>query len=155
MGHEQGEHNMSQAQTVRKWAVAAGYEVGVRGRLAPAVWEAYAQAHDDFAREAPSGSASCGCGRRWVGVRECHCTVCHRHFGSVTSFDAHRVAFGSQIRCVDPVHVRSGGYPMKVKDTVWGPLYIADVGDREHFMTGDHTGLYDDVNLNQQPFQGE
>ena len=35
---------------------------------------------------------ACGqCGRRWSGRAECHCTVCHLHFGGVAAFDYHRL----------------------------------------------------------------
>ena len=32
-----------------------------------------------------------GCHRRWLSLAQCHCTVCHRQFGSISTFDAHRV----------------------------------------------------------------
>ena len=31
-----------------------------------------------------------GCHRSWIGGTECHCTLCHLHFGGVGAFKAHR-----------------------------------------------------------------
>jgi alpha-D-ribose 1-methylphosphonate 5-triphosphate synthase subunit PhnL len=40
----------------------------------------------------PKGSFGCNqCGRRWFGLSEGHCTVCHTNFSSDKSFDLHRV----------------------------------------------------------------
>lgn len=128
----------TQAQTVRTWARENGWTVGVRGVIAPAIWEAYANAHDGFSRVAPTGFASCLCGRQWAGLREAHCSVCHRHFSTPRNFDYHR----SSGSCADPLTVSvSGGHAMRVKDTVWGPIYVLD---KEHYLTGDDSGLYDD-----------
>lgn len=137
MDRQQGESDMTQAQAVRKWATAQGYDVGVRGRIAPAIWEAYAGAHSEFQRETPPGSASCKCGRNWTGVRECHCTVCHCHFSTVANFDAHR----PHGVCVNPLEARLGGYNLKAKATVWGTIYVTD---KEHYKTAELDGLYDD-----------
>lgn len=128
---------MTQAQAVRTWARTQGYEVAVRGRIAPDIWEAYAHAHDEFERETPNGTWRCSCGRNWTGLVECHCTVCHKHFSTVANFDAHR-PYG---HCVDPLEARLGGYSLKEKATVWGPIYVTD---KEHYRTAEHDGLYDD-----------
>lgn len=113
----------TQAQAVRTWAKTQGYEVGVRGRLAPAIWAAYKIAHDDFVREAPPGTASCGkCPRQWAGLRECHCTVCHQQFSTVDGFDAHRI----NGKCIDPPHARVKGDALRAKLTVWGVLWVRD-----------------------------
>jgi hypothetical protein len=39
-----------------------------------------------------------GCAVTWTGSSRCHCSACHRTFGGVGGFDAHRVRDG----CVDP-----------------------------------------------------
>lgn len=145
MGSGQG-GTVTQAQLVRTWAKSQGFEVGVRGRIAPAIWQAYANAHDGFAREAPAGTAHCDCGRQWTGLREAHCSVCHRHFSTPRNFDAHRQYASKKTRehviCVDPLTVTlDGGYPMKIVDTVWGPIYVVA---KDHYMTDDENGLYDD-----------
>lgn len=127
----------TQAQAVRAWARTQGYDVGVRGRIAPNVWEAYATAHDDFKRETPAGTARCGdCGRWWTGLRECHCTVCHAHFSTVDGFDAHRPS-GT---CINPLDARVKGDPLREKTTVWGPIFVRD---GEHWKTEGNEGLYD------------
>lgn len=132
----------TQAQAVRTWAREQGFEVGVRGVIAPAIWRAYENAHDGFSREVPTGSASCRCGRQWTGLREAHCTVCHRHFSTPRNFDYHRQATENATVCLDPTEVSvEGGHAMRAKDTVWGPLYVLD---KEHYLTGDDSGLYDD-----------
>lgn len=41
-----------------------------------------------------------GCGRRWSGHAECHCSACHQHFSSVATFDKHVTSAG---------HVQPGG----------------------------------------------
>lgn len=127
----------TQAQLVRAWAKDQGYELGQRGRIAPSIWEAYANSHDGKEREAPVGSASCKCGRRWVGLRECHCTVCHRQFSTIDNFDAHRV----DERCIDPAQARVKGDALRDKKTVWGVIYVRE---GEHWKTGKQEGLFDD-----------
>ena len=48
---------------------------------------------------ATASRASCGgCPRRWAGMLHAHCPTCHRHFGSVSGFDRHRV----NGKCLDP-----------------------------------------------------
>lgn len=121
----------TQAQLVRDWARRNGYEVGIRGRLAPAIWSAYANEHEGFEREAPqSGTAVCapGCGRRWTGLRECHCRRCHAHFSTVANFDAHLV----DGKCIDPLEASIGGSKLREKETVWGTIYVRD---GEHWKT--------------------
>lgn len=137
---------LTQAQTVRAWAKEQGYPVGVRGRLAPHIWEAYAAAHDGFKREIPNATWTCHCGRQWTGLREAHCTQCHRHFASARSFDGHRSYANKRdkedVVCVDPLSVRIAGFDMKIRDTVWGPVYSFDAG--EHYKTDSGNGLYDE-----------
>jgi hypothetical protein len=53
-----------------------------------------------------SAKASCLCGRKWTGLSEAHCTVCHEHFSGVSAFDAHRP--GNIKGCVDPATLRRG-----------------------------------------------
>lgn len=43
---------------------------------------------------------SCGCPLP-PGTRECHCTVCDRHFSTPGTFDRHR----SEGRCRDPKRI--------------------------------------------------
>lgn len=115
----------TQAQRVRDWATAQGHTVGTKGRIAPAIWTAYAEAHEGFERETPqSGTALCdpGCGRRWTGLNECHCRRCHAHFSTVANFDAHLV----DGKCVPPLEAKIGGVNLKAKDTVWGVIYVRD-----------------------------
>lgn len=127
----------TQAQVVRAWAKDQGYDVGVRGRIAPSIWEAYATSHDGEAREAPVGAASCKCGRQWMGLAEAHCTLCHRQFSTVTNFDAHRV----DGQCIEPTKARIRGDALREKKTVWGIIYVRD---GEHWKTGKNEGLFDD-----------
>lgn len=115
----------TQGQLVRDWAKQNGYEVGIRGRIAPAVWSAYAEAHPGFAREVPqSGSAICapGCGRRWTGLKECHCRRCHAHFSTVDNFDGHLV----DSKCIDPLGASVRGSKLRAKQSVWGTIYVRD-----------------------------
>jgi hypothetical protein len=35
-------------------------------------------------------TGTCGCGRTWTSLTECHCRTCHRQFTSVTAFDRHQ-----------------------------------------------------------------
>ncbi len=80
---------------VRAWARDNGHEVGQRGRIGADILAAYAAsisepAVTEYSLKGSDGAiASCGCGRRWGGLAECHCTVCHQHFNSINSFDAH------------------------------------------------------------------
>lgn len=32
---------------------------------------------------------TCSCGRKWSGLAQAHCTVCHEHFSTVANFDIH------------------------------------------------------------------
>lgn len=123
---------MTQAQQVRVWAGENGYVTGIRGRIAPEIWQAYAAAHPGFQREQPKGEAYCtSCGRWWTGKRECHCTVCHGHFSTIDGFDAHR----PEGKCIDPLKARVKGDPLRAKQTVWGTIYVRDneLGPPEHW----------------------
>jgi hypothetical protein len=44
-------------------------------------------------------TGTCGCGRTWTSLTECHCRTCHRQFTSVTAFDRHQPG---RYRCPDP-----------------------------------------------------
>lgn len=127
---------MADAKTVRAWAAAEGYDVGVRGRIAPAIWEAFATAHGGQLRDnKPTGLWNCKCGRQWAGRVEAHCCAegCHRHFSTPTNFDKHRV--GDPGRCVDPE--KRG---LKIRASIFGPIYV---GDGEYYRTAEGTGLFD------------
>lgn len=128
----------TQAQMVRTWAKEQGYEVGVRGRIAPDIWEAYATAHSGFTREVPTGTAKCTCGRQWTGLRECHCTVCHKHFSTVDGFDAHR-PYG---KCIAPTEARVKGDALREKKTIWGVIFVRE---GEHWKTDSNEGLFDEA----------
>lgn len=68
-----------------------------------------------------------GCPRRWTGLAEAHCPTCHRHFGSVSAFDKHRVA-GS---CADPAALRGPktGKPLLVPvQRASGEVWMAPSG---------------------------
>lgn len=126
----------TQAQLVREWARGRGYSPGVRGRIAPEIWDEYAAAHPGFQREQPRGEWSCPhCGRQWTGKRECHCTICHRHFSTVDGFDAHR----PEGKCADPLTVRVRGNPLRAKQTMWGTIYVREneAGPPEHWNKPD------------------
>ena len=41
------------------------------------------------------------CERRWQGEAECHCSGCHKHFSSVSSFDKHQAGSGKWKKCLD------------------------------------------------------
>lgn len=135
---------MTRAAEVRTWAKEAGYEVADRGRLHPDIWLAFAQAHGglDMAGPVAGATGRCKCGRQWAGLKEAHCPVCHRHFSTPANFDAHR-PFSKEFPrglCVDPEQVEKP-YPMRVKETVWGPTFVKDA---EHWTTVGHDGLYDE-----------
>lgn len=47
---------------------------------------------------------------------QAHCSVCHRHFGGVSTFDAHRVNGA----CVDPGSILRDGEPLYAeRDGIW------------------------------------
>lgn len=47
----------------------------------------------------PTQSIVCGgCPARWTGLTTAHCAGCHRTFGGIAGFDAHRVRGA----CTDP-----------------------------------------------------
>lgn len=50
-----------------------------------------------------SGRATCRCGAEWSGHALCHCGGCHRTYGGLKIFDAHRVGG----RCVDLTTTRT------------------------------------------------
>jgi hypothetical protein len=47
------------------------------------------------------------CAREWSGFAECHCGACHRHFGSLSTFDGHRTGPDSNRVCTDPSTLRT------------------------------------------------
>lgn len=49
------------------------------------------------------GTYTCGgCASRWRGVSRCHCAGCHRTFGGLGMFDAHRRDVKGKGTCLDP-----------------------------------------------------
>jgi hypothetical protein len=58
-------------------------------------------------------------------MRECHCTVCHRHFSTVGGFDAHRRGMG-RTDCHDPLALAdpTGQPKYKRVPSAWGELYV-------------------------------
>lgn len=119
----------TQVAEVREWARERGFDVGNKGRLAPAIWSAYAEAHPGFQRAEPSDvRGSCVCGRKWAGLREAHCTLCHRQFSTVRNFDAHRINRGPVTECVDPLTIpgRDGKRRMRIRESAWGDVYVLD-----------------------------
>ena len=74
-------------------------------------------------------SAGCGgCDRKWTGLAECHCSGCHRHFGSISAFDTHQGADG----CHDPAALkpRKNGAPRLVSvKRASGTVWVAPGGD--------------------------
>ncbi len=44
------------------------------------------------------------CGRKWRGPSRAHCGKCHETFGSVTSFDEHRIK-GVKGECANPATI--------------------------------------------------
>jgi hypothetical protein len=111
--------------SVRDWARANGFTVADRGRLAPAVHKAYRDAFGE--RDRPdTGAAQCKCGRTWTGLRECHCTICHRQFSTVRWFDEHRRNMGPK-HCHDPLTLTEadGVTPRyKIVDNAWGQIIV-------------------------------
>lgn len=72
--------------------------------------------------------ASCRCGAKWFGASRCHCSVCHRLFSGVATFDKHRSVTGEHGACLDPATLtvnsgpRAGQPEMFLRDGVWsGP----------------------------------
>jgi hypothetical protein len=145
---EWARENKVSARDVRVWAREQEFDVGVRGQLAPAIWQAYAGSRglvidavpDDKVKNLATGR--CRCGRQWSGLAECHCTVCHCHFSRVTQFDMHRV----NDTCVDPLTItdKNGEPKIKVRDSVWGVLYVGAGDPPAYWNTGKDEGLYDD-----------
>jgi hypothetical protein len=131
------------ANAVRTWARENGYEVGVRGRIAPHIQQAYAAAHGNtIAVEITEHRGpSCTCGRKWGegAKREAHCATCHCHFSTVRNFDLHR----PQGKCAPPESVldKDGEPKLRGRETVWGITYV---GNREHYLTITDDGLFDE-----------
>lgn len=52
------------------------------------------------------GKVLAGCHRSWRSTSQSHCVICHRHFGSDSAGDAHRVVIGkgskAVLACRDP-----------------------------------------------------
>lgn len=73
-------------------------------------------------------SATChGCGRQWTGLAECHCSGCHEHFGSVSSFDAHHRVDG----CIHPAELltKTGEARLVAVIRASGPVWVAPGGE--------------------------
>ena len=83
-----------------------------------------------------SSHSSCRtCGRKWTGMKECHCTACHRHFSTVRNFDAHM----KRGRCVDPLtlHQRSSSRPLyAIKQSPLGKTFISASVRKKHSFGG-------------------
>lgn len=112
---------------IREWAQQHGFTVAIRGRLSSEIHSAY-QAEFGMPDDRPQGAAQCSCGRIWTAARECHCTVCHRHFSSVRYFDEHRRGYEvSRTTCTDPLTVTnaSGEPKYRLVDTAWGKLVVS------------------------------
>jgi len=62
-----------------------------------------------------------GCPSTWTGTTKCHCSAvgCHRTFGSIFGFDAHRQAEPGH--CTDPAALRTkDGRPvLELRDGIW------------------------------------
>lgn len=63
-----------------------------------------------------------GCARRWTSELECHCASCHRQFGGIWVFDAHRINGA----CVDPgvIVTRGGRRVLKTVDRADGDVWV-------------------------------
>lgn len=136
--------------SVREWARANGYTVGDRGRLKPEIHAGYAAAHPEAAqgRERPQNGAHCpNCGRTWTALRECHCTICHRHFATVRWFDDHRKGMGRH-ECLDPATIptsRNNPEPKyKIVVTAWGELVTLAVERPDSFVYMDGDSVCDE-----------
>ena len=66
-----------------------------------------------------------GCDRRWTGLKEAHCSVCHEHFSSPYTFDAHR----DRGRCKQPGRVKIGDRKLKKVQRASGPVWSLDLDD--------------------------
>lgn len=78
--------------------------------------------------------ASCKCGRRWSGLGQAHCSICHRHFSTVTNFDRHKPSYDG---CLDPAAItnrRTGNPVLKLSS---GPLGGTWVGFGEYVGPSD------------------
>lgn len=78
------------------------------------------------ARDEAAGMGKCRCGRRWESLTQCHCPTCHRQFGGITGFDAHRVTNGRGERmCLNPARAqRRDGAPMfEASDETFGTVW--------------------------------
>jgi hypothetical protein len=128
---------MIDLENVRAWARAHDHPVSRKGPVSYEVRVAYAEAHGLEPPTPPKTlgkvrnvtfNASCdGCGRKWQGLRECHCYGCHLHFTSVTGFDAHRGERNKahpRGRCLELGDiVDSDGRPkFVVVPSKWGPI---------------------------------
>ena len=67
--------------------------------------------------------ASCTCGRKWTGLAQAHCTVCHRHFSTVANFDRHRPGTKG---CQDPASLtkRNGEAAFKASEGPYGTTWM-------------------------------
>lgn len=118
---------MANGATIRAWARANGYNVGNRGRLAPAVRTAFAKAHPDAEVAQPDRTplGICRCGRKWGSLRQCHCTLCHQQFSTVHWFDEHRAGRDAH-SCHDILRFTdNNGEPrFKISWDAWGPVVV-------------------------------
>jgi hypothetical protein len=66
------------------------------------------------------------CTREWTGLAECHCGACHRHFGSLATFDGHRTGPDFNRVCSDPSTLtKKDGTPrFTAADRASGPVWV-------------------------------
>lgn len=74
--------------------------------------------------------ASCTCGRRWTGLNQAHCSICHAHFGSVKGFDRHQPSYDG---CLNPAQIvaRTGRRIFRSDDGPLGDTWVLAT-DRVH-----------------------
>lgn len=69
-----------------------------------------------------------GCGRKWTGQAECHCTACHESFTSETIFTKHQVSDRKHgFRCLTPKQMSAARTPESEK-----PIFTT--AERKHGM---------------------
>jgi hypothetical protein len=64
----------------------------------------------------PDWITCAACGRRWTGLKACHCSACHVTFTSLTAFDIHR----RNSICFDPNTINGLTRITKLYWSGWG-----------------------------------
>lgn len=61
----------------------------------------------------------CNCGRKWTGMRECHCSGCHQQFKSEAAFNKHRPGKGPVRKCLTRPEMEAIGMHWDTEKKSW------------------------------------